>query len=95
MADDPAYLRAFQDLAKAPLTPDDIRGIEKEFFGRNDRACGILFSGWAELGLESAIKSVLRSDISNGLVKALFDFDKPIGSFSAKIDVAYSLGVFG
>lgn len=65
--------------------------MEKEFYGESDRACGILFASWVELLVERAIKYKLKRDPPT----ALFDFEGPLGTFSAKIMMAYALELFG
>jgi hypothetical protein len=82
-------------LAKTPGTVEQADEIEKEFYGTNDRACGILFASWVELALDRALKSVFRPDMSKTLTKRIFEFDGSIGSFSNKIDVGYGLRIFG
>ena len=69
--------------------------MEKEFCGDSDRACGILTATMVENSVESAIKNAMKPDISRSRFNALFDFDGPIGTFSAKIDVACRFGLFG
>jgi DNA-binding MltR family transcriptional regulator len=89
------YLRNFKNLTRLPPTVEQAEQVEKEFYGTSDRACAILFAGWVELALDRALKSVFRADISSTLSKRLFEFDGSVGTFSAKIDVAYGLGLFG
>ena len=91
MARDPAYVRAFKDLTKSPPKPEDVEAIDQEFYGDSDRAVGLLHAGWAETAVESAIKVVLKPDFS----KDVFDYEGPLGTFSAKIRMAYALGLFG
>lgn len=77
----PTYLRAFKDYAKSLPDPEQRDAMEKEFFGESDRACGILFASWVELLVERAIKYKLKRDPPT----ALFDFEGPLGTFSAKL----------
>jgi hypothetical protein len=91
MASDPAYLRAFKEFAKGKPTVADQAAMEKEFYGQNDRACGILHASWVELALTAAIKIFLKPDAPS----ALFDFNGPLGSFASKIMMAHGLGLFG
>jgi hypothetical protein len=95
VASEPAYVRAFREFTKSAPTADDIGPMEEEFYGQNDRACGILFGGWIDLALVSAIKSTLRPDLTSGLEKDLFDFEGPLGTFSSRINLAYALLIFG
>jgi hypothetical protein len=88
---DPAYLKAFKNFAKSRPNIADRRIMEKEFYGENDRACGILQASWVEQMLETAIKARLGSESHDNL----FDFEGPLGTFSAKTIMGYALGLFG
>jgi hypothetical protein len=88
---DPAYLKAFKNFAKSRPNIADRRIMEKEFYGENDRACGILQASWVEQMLETAIKARLGSESHD----KLFDFEGPLGTFSAKTIMGYALGLFG
>jgi hypothetical protein len=91
MASDPAYLRTFKIYTKSRATGLHQDEMEKEFYGESDRACGILFASWTELIIERSIKDKLKPDPPS----ALFDFDGPLGTFSAKIMMAYAMDLFG
>src|SRR5260221_1856088 len=91
MTSDPAYLRAFKNFAKRPPTLEESEAMEKEFYGESDRACGVLHASWVEQVLETAIRRRLRPNLSN----RMFDFEGPVGTFSAKIMMGYALGLFG
>jgi hypothetical protein len=65
--------------------------MEKEFYGQSDRACGVLNASWLEQSIELSIQRVLRPDYS----RKLFDFEGPLGTFSAKIMMGYAIGLFG
>jgi hypothetical protein len=95
MADEPAYVRAFKDFAKSIPSADDLPSMEKEFLGENDRACGILFATWVDIALRGSIESIFRPDLSSELLKRLFDFEGPMGSFGSRINVGYALSIFG
>lgn len=65
--------------------------MEREFYADSDRACGILQASWVELMVERCIAGRLRPEgVSN-----IFDANGPLGTFSNKIMMAYSLGLFG
>jgi hypothetical protein len=91
MTSDPAYLRAFKTFAKSSPSVADRKAMEKEFYGENDRACGVLNASWVEQMLETAIKRRLRPDCP----AKLFDYDGPVGTFSARIMMGYALNLFG
>ncbi len=91
MTSDPAYLRAFKNFAKRLPTLEEREAMETEFYGESDRACGVLHASWVEQVLETAIRRRLRPNLSN----RMFDFEGPVGTFSAKIMMGYALGLFG
>jgi len=95
MADDPAYVKALKEFTKSAPRIEDMKAREAEFYGASDRASGILFGGWVELALETAIKSVLRPDLTSTVAKRLLGFEGAVGTFSAKTDLAYALDIFG
>lgn len=95
MADDPAYVRAFKEYAKSIPTVADLAPMEKEFLGENDRACGILYATWIDIALQGSVESMFRPGLSKERLKRLFDFEGVIGSFGARINVGYALGIFG
>jgi hypothetical protein len=90
MTSEPAYLRDFKKFAKSRPDRDMQDAMEKEFYGESDRACGILFPSWVELLIERAIQDQLRHD-----APTVFDYEGPLGNFSAKIMMAYAMGLFG
>lgn len=91
MASDPAYLREFKNFTNSSPSAADREAMEKEFYGQSDRACGVLHASWVDQMLETAIKGQLRANLSN----KLFGFNGPLGTFSARIMMGYSLGLFG
>ena len=91
----PAYLKNFKlYLAREP-TSAEVPEMEREFYGDFDRAVVILQAAAVEIMLEEAIKALMIHRSSRDLSKEVFGFDRPIGTFSAKILIAYALGVFG
>jgi hypothetical protein len=88
---DPAYIKAFKALAKSRIDPAEADTVEREFYEESDRSCWILNAAWTELALERGIRAVLRPDLPT----KFFDFEGPVGTFSAKIQMAYALGIFG
>jgi len=89
---DPAYVKAFKEYTRGDPTKDDLPAMAKEFYGKSTRAVVILQATMVEGILANAIESVLHSDLSK---TKLFDFEGPLGTFSAKIAIAYALGIFG
>lgn len=96
MVSEPAYVSAFKALTKTTtVSRETSLAIEREFYGQNDRACGILFGEWIGFALERAIKHLFRPDLSKTITKKLFDFDGSVGTLSAKTDLAFALSMFG
>jgi hypothetical protein len=88
---DPAYLVAFKGYTRSNPTPDQRPEMEREFYADSDRACGILQASWVELMVERTIRGRLRAEGASDI----FDANGPLGTFSNKIMMAYSLGLFG
>ena len=63
----------------------------REFYGDSDRAVMILSATRAEEALGWALESLMREHSD---VDAMLDPDGPIGTFSAKISLSFSLGLF-
>jgi hypothetical protein len=96
MASEPAYVVALKALSKSTAASHEtVRAIEREFYGQNDRACGILFGEWIGFSLERALKSVFRADLPSTIARKLFDFEGSVGSLAGKIDLAFALSLFG
>jgi hypothetical protein len=91
MPDEPAYIDDFNNYIKSPPTHELREDIEREFYADGDRACGILQASWVDLLIERAIRSRLRREGSG----VIFAANGPLSSFSSKIMMAYSLGIFG
>lgn len=89
---DPAYLKAFKELIKSEPQFADLPLMELEFYGESARAVILLSSSLTELGLETALKRILRPGKETD---ALFDFEAPLGSFSGKIKLCFAMRLFG
>jgi hypothetical protein len=92
---DPAYITAFKKYTRDDPTFGDLPAMEQEFYGEADRAVVILQASMVESILENAIAQRMRHDLKEETKKEIFEFEGPIGTFSAKITVAYALGIFG
>ena len=88
---DPTYLKAFKELLKQHPQTEDLPAMEQEFYGESTRAVILLSSSAVDIALQEAIARLMRSHTD---VKALFDFDRPLGSFSAKIRVSFGLRIY-
>ena len=92
MAREPAYVKALNDFAKGDASIDDLDAMEKEFYGENDRSCGILMVSLVENGLETTLRRTL---VRGKPHSDLFGFEGGLGTFSSKIAMAYAIGLFG
>ena len=96
MADDPAYIRAFKAFTRGDLTFNDLPALEAELYGgKNDRATAVILGSILETALESLLKATLRPQLNSDDKRVLFDFDGPLGTFSSKTILAFSIGVIG
>ncbi len=57
----------------------------------SDRGCALMAASFLENEIESLLKTKLIGN--NSLIKELFSFNGPLGTFSSKIKMAYSLGL--
>lgn len=57
----------------------------------SDRACALMAAAYLDVQLTNLLRAVLVEDTN--VVNDLFEPSKPIGTFSAKIDMAYLLGL--
>lgn len=65
--------------------------LVSEFKGETDRSCGILCGEWLSANLLTLLRKVMRDLPSD---RDLLDGARaPIGTFSARIDLAYALGL--
>lgn len=60
----------------------------------HDRALAITTAAWLEDVLERCLVASMVT-LTKAETNGLFDFDSPVGSFSARIRLAYALGFFG
>jgi hypothetical protein len=65
--------------------------VRQQLMNESDRGCVILAVSY----LESILTDLLKSKLIGGKkhFKDIFDFNGPLGSFSGKIKMAYSIGV--
>jgi hypothetical protein len=92
---DPAYVRAFKVYTRDDPTFTDLPAMEQEFYGESARAVVILQASMVEALLETAIQQKMRRDLSAEMKKDIFEFEGPVGSFSAKVTIAFALEIIG
>jgi hypothetical protein len=95
MPDEPAYIRKLKEFTRGDLTYEDLPTLEKYLYSGNDRATALVLSSVVELALESLLQSRMRPNLNSETMRALFDPDGPIGTFSAKTALAYAVGIIG
>src|SRR3954469_12601040 len=95
MASDPVYIREFKVFVKGQLQGADLAPLEAELYGSSDRALGVLRASFLEAALERYIRAHVRPNLDSDSAKRLFDFSGIVGSFGAKILLAYALNWIG
>lgn len=95
MADEPAYVRHFKDYARGTLTLDDLSKIEAEIYSANDRASAVVLGSMVESSLTTFLTRKVRQNLNRVQKRRLFDYEGPLGTFSAKIILAYAMELIG
>ena len=89
MAGTNASIKALRELLRNQAVPLTEMGRHfKEITGTNDRLIAVVCGSI----VEAALKGLLERGMPNGPGK-LFDVSQPLSTFSAKIGLAYSLGL--
>jgi len=84
-----ATIKKLHALMRDPVIPHaDFDRHVREITGNNHRLIGIVCAGIVETNLAGLLKTFLRNGSG-----ALFDPNSPLGTFSAKIEMAYRLGL--
>jgi DNA-binding MltR family transcriptional regulator len=95
MSDDPAYIRDFKKYARSDPTIKDLDVLEKELYGANDRAVAIMLGAFMESALTKYLKTRFRQDMNSDERRAIYDYEGPLGTFSAKTSIAYAIHAIG
>jgi len=95
MADEPAYVRAFKDFTRGDLTSNDLPKLETEIYDANDRASAVILGSIVESTLTTFLSRKLRQDLNRVQRKRLFDYEGPLGTFSAKVILTYAMQLIG
>jgi hypothetical protein len=95
MAVVPKYLRDFREYAREEPTNDDLPAMESEFYGESDRAVAVLQGAALDIALQAAIRKTLRHDLPADVVTEIFNSDRLLNTFSAKIIMGFALNIFG
>jgi hypothetical protein len=92
---DPAYIRDFKAFTKGPLRLVDLKRLDGELYGENDRALGVLRASLLEATLETYLMSYVRPSFNADFTRRLFEFSGILGLFGAKITIAYAFNWIG
>ncbi len=80
--------------AAASAIPKDTASLHEELHGQSDRASVILLATSLEDAIEVRLKASMR-ELSKGDYDRLFTGHAPLATFSAKIDLAWALELYG
>src|SRR5262245_57015075 len=92
MASEPAYVRAFKDMIRDGLTEAHGPEMLSEFYSENDRSTIILTASIVDQAISASIQTQL---LNHGAVRDMFDPDGALGTFSAKISLAFGMRIYG
>ncbi len=95
MPADPAYIRDFKKYARSDPTIKDLDDLEAELYGANDRAVAIMLGAFMESALTKYLKTRFRQDMNSDERRAIYDYEGPLGTFSAKTSIAYAIHAIG
>ncbi|WP_374634605.1 hypothetical protein [Ferrovibrio sp.] len=72
-------------------THKDLKSLRSEIYNGSDRSCAIVFGSFVEISLIRFLKTKTRPSTHEDI----FDYRGPLGTFSSKIRMAYSLNFIG
>lgn len=88
-------LRAFTQRDPTVTDREAFDALEKELYGTSDRVTAVMLGASVETALEKLLASRMRDDLRSDERSKLFGFEGAIGTFSAKIIVAYAMKIIG
>lgn len=88
---EPTHIRNLKKYGSGDPTQQNIRAVEAEMYSGPDRGAALVLGALAERALEK----LLRRGMRDSGVNELFDFGAPIGTFYAKIQVAFAFRLLG
>jgi hypothetical protein len=95
MPSEPAYIRNFKRVLKGEVTAADLPTIERELYGGSDRARAVLLAAFVEAALQTFVQAQLRPTFLAEDFRLLFGANAPLGTFSAKILIAFAFNWYG
>ena len=78
---------------KTPPNLQEYAGMMKAFVGLDDRSLVLMSAAWVDDALEIFLKRRMLDD--KMVIDKLFGPDRPLGSFSSRINLGYALGHIG
>ena len=94
----PAAMKALTDFTRRDPIVNDREAmeiLEKELFNTSDRVTAVMLGAHVETALERLLASRMRDDLNSEQKSRLFGFEGAVGTFSAKIIVAYAMKIIG
>jgi hypothetical protein len=94
----PAATKALQAFTRRdPIVNDReaLDALENELYGTSDRVTAVMLGASVETALEKLLASRMRDDLNSDERSKLFGFDGAVGTFSAKIIIAYAAKIIG
>ncbi|MDL2401027.1 hypothetical protein [Rhizobium mayense] len=85
------YLAKLRAYGQGNPSQEHLEAIETELFNGPDRGAAVVLTALVEKSLEHLLKREMREEG----VSALFEFNGPMGTFSNKIAMAFSLKLIG
>jgi hypothetical protein len=96
MAEEPAYIRKLRAITRAEPHIMQADALDRELYNSgSDRATVVMFGALVETHLERLLISKMRDDLNSKDKRQLFEYEGALGTFSAKIIVAYALKLIG
>jgi len=74
---------------------ETLEALEKEIFNTSDRVTAVMLGAAVETALERLLASRMRQNLNRTERDQLFGFEGAVGTFSAKIIIAYAMRIIG
>jgi len=88
---DPTYLKNLKAFGRGEPTEADICSLESEMYSGPDRGAAVVLGSM----VERSLGQLLRNNMRTQGVNELFEYNGPMGSFSAMTQVAYAFKLIG
>ena len=74
---------------------ETLEALEKEVFNTSDRVTAVMLGAFVETALEKLLASRMRRNLNKTERDQMFGFEGAVGTFSAKIIIAYAMNIIG